>query len=82
MRGLDTRSFRLAKRQSAASLERGVRVLRSAMEIGLEDLVPWGRRLSEYTRIFQLTSEQLRQRILGCADGPSSFNAEITRRGG
>jgi hypothetical protein len=52
------------------------------MEIGLEDLVPWGRRLSEYTRIFQLTSEQLRQRILGCADGPSSFNAEMTRQGG
>ena len=52
------------------------------MEFGLEDLVPWGRQLNEYTRIFQLTFEHLRRRILGCADGPSSFNAEMTRRGG
>ena len=36
----------------------------------------------QYTRIFQLTFEHLRRRILGCADGPSSFNAEMTRRGG
>ena len=52
------------------------------MEFGLEDLVPWGRQSNEYTRIFQLTFEHLRRRILGCADGPSSFNAEMTRRGG
>ena len=25
------------------------------MELGLEDLVPWGRQLNEYVRIFQLT---------------------------
>jgi hypothetical protein len=52
------------------------------MNLGLEDLVPWGRRLNEYARIFQLTREHLRRRILGCADGPSSFNAEMNQRGG
>jgi len=25
------------------------------MELSLEDLVPWGRQLNEYVRIFQLT---------------------------
>jgi hypothetical protein len=30
------------------------------MELGLEDLVPWGRQLNEYVRIFQLTPEQVR----------------------
>jgi hypothetical protein len=52
------------------------------MKLGLEDLVPWGRRLNECVRIFQLTPERLRRRILGCADGPSSFNAEMNQRGG
>jgi hypothetical protein len=52
------------------------------MELSLEDLVPWGRQLNEYVRIFQLTPEHLGRRILGCADGPSSFNAEMTSRGG
>ena len=34
------------------------------MELGLEDLVPWGRQLNEYVRIFQLTPEHLRRRTL------------------
>jgi hypothetical protein len=52
------------------------------MEFGLDDLVPWGRQLNEYACIFQLTPEHLGRKTLGCADGPSSFNAEMTRRGG
>jgi hypothetical protein len=29
-----------------------------------------------------LTENDLKQRILGCSDGPASFNAELTQRGG
>jgi hypothetical protein len=32
--------------------------------------------------MFELTEADLCRRILGCADGPASFNAETTRRGG
>ena len=32
--------------------------------------------------MFSLTEEDLSKNILGCGDGPSSFNAELTRRGG
>ncbi len=47
----------------------------------LADIVPWGRSYDEYCRMFALTPNDLRSRILGCADGPASFNAEATRRG-
>ncbi len=32
--------------------------------------------------MFSLSDEDLQQRILGCGDGPASFNAEHTSRGG
>jgi hypothetical protein len=32
--------------------------------------------------MFALTEADLASRILGCGDGPASFNAELTRRGG
>jgi hypothetical protein len=47
----------------------------------LDQVVPWGRSFDEYRRMFALTEDDLRSRILGCADGPASFNAEATRRG-
>lgn len=47
----------------------------------LEEVVPWGRSFDEYSRMFGLTDDDLAQRILGCGDGPASFNAEATRRG-
>jgi hypothetical protein len=47
----------------------------------LDKVVPWGRSFDEYRRMFALTDEDLRGRILGCADGPAGFNAEATRRG-
>jgi len=47
----------------------------------LEHVVPWGRSFDEYCRMFALSSDDLAQRILGCGDGPASFNAEATRRG-
>ena len=51
------------------------------MPFTLNDIVPWGRSYDEYVRMFALDDTELRQRILGCADGPASFNAEATVRG-
>ena len=48
----------------------------------LESVVPWGRSLSEYTSIFSLSDKDLTKKILGCGDGPASFNAELTQIGG
>jgi hypothetical protein len=45
----------------------------------LDQVVPWGRSFDEYRRMFALSDADLRERILGCADGPASFNAEATR---
>ena len=47
----------------------------------LDQIVPWGRSFDEYQRMFALTPDELGLRILGCGDGPASFNAEATRRG-
>lgn len=52
------------------------------MAFTLETVVPWGRSFGEYRRMFALTDSDLRGRILGCADGPASFNAEMTAAGG
>lgn len=48
----------------------------------LNEVVPWGRTGTEYERMFALTPADLAKRILGCGDGPASFNAEMHRRGG
>jgi len=45
-----------------------------------EKAVPWGRSFAEYQRMFHLTSEDLEHSILGCADGPASFNAAMARQ--
>jgi hypothetical protein len=47
----------------------------------LDQIVPWGRSFDEYCSMFALSSDDLALRILGCGDGPASFNAEATRRG-
>jgi hypothetical protein len=47
----------------------------------LDHVVLWGRSFDEYQRMFALSASDLDGRILGCADGPASFNAEATRRG-
>jgi hypothetical protein len=51
------------------------------MAFSLEKVVPWGRSFEEYHRMFALSDEDLQRRILGCADGPASFNAEASQRG-
>lgn len=48
----------------------------------IEQVVPWGRSFDEYVRMFALTPADLAGRILGCGDGPASFNAELAGRGG
>ena len=47
----------------------------------LFSVVPWGRSFDEYVRMFALAEADLASRILGCGDGPASFNVEATRRG-
>ncbi len=51
-------------------------------EFTLENVVPWGRSLDEYIAMFALSDADLQKRILGCGDGPASFNALLTRQGG
>ncbi len=47
----------------------------------LEKVVPWGRSYSDYLNMFHLTEQDLKGNILGCGDGPSSFNSEMNKRG-
>ena len=47
----------------------------------LDQVVPWGRSFDEYQRMFALTDDDLQLKIVGCGDGPASFNAEATRLG-
>ncbi|MBD2114038.1 MULTISPECIES: SAM-dependent methyltransferase [Cyanophyceae] len=44
----------------------------------LSEIVPWGRTLDEYKAMFSLSETDLTLKILGCGDGPASFNAEMT----
>jgi hypothetical protein len=47
----------------------------------LRKIIPWGRSFDEYRRMFGLSADDLSGRILGCGDGPASFNAEATAQG-
>lgn len=51
------------------------------MQSFLKKVVPWGRCLDEYRRMFAITELELDKRFLGCADGPASFNAEMSAAG-
>lgn len=51
------------------------------MTLRCQEAVPWGRSFEEYRRMFRLTDEDLQKRIIGCADGPASFNAEMRKAG-
>lgn len=52
------------------------------MSVRLDQIVPWGRSFDEYRLMFDLSDRDLAGTILGCGDGPASFNAELTARGG
>jgi hypothetical protein len=49
--------------------------------VELNEVVPWGRSFEEYRRMFGLSNPDLAGRVLGCGDGPASFNAEATAAG-
>ena len=49
------------------------------MAFELKNVVPWGRNLDEYTRIFNLTDKDLNSKIISFGDGPASFNSEMTK---
>ncbi|MEH2170144.1 MAG: SAM-dependent methyltransferase [Nostoc sp.] len=51
------------------------------MSFKLKNIIPWGRSMEEYVKMFDLTPEELRLTILDCAGGPASFNAEMTAQG-
>jgi hypothetical protein len=51
------------------------------MSVELDQIIPWGRSRREYELMFRLGSDDLCSRILGCGDGPASFNAEMTGAG-
>ncbi|MEM8563711.1 MAG: SAM-dependent methyltransferase [Pseudomonadota bacterium] len=50
------------------------------MSIKVEEAVPWGRTFEEYVAMFHLTAIDLNKSILGCGDGPASFNATSHQR--
>lgn len=47
----------------------------------LENVIPWGRSMQEYIRMFDLQPDELKLAILDCAGGPASFNAEMMGQG-
>lgn len=51
------------------------------MVMNLEKVVPFGRSLDEYIKMFNLTENDCQKTILSVADGPASFNAEGTKLG-
>lgn len=51
------------------------------MPFTIDGVVPWGRTMDEYCGMFDLGERDLRGRILGCGDGPASFNTEMSARG-
>lgn len=51
------------------------------MVVKLQQVIPFGRSLDEYRKIFNLTDADLQRRIIGVGDGPASFNAEATALG-
>jgi len=47
----------------------------------LDDVVPWGRYYEEYGKMLGLAPQDLDGKIIDCAAGPASFNAEATQKG-
>lgn len=51
------------------------------MSVTLNQVIPWGRSLQEYKRMFNLSDAELNLRLLGVGDGPASFNSEMNALG-
>ena len=52
------------------------------MTFTLQQVLPWGRSLHEYLKMFSLGVGDLSGKLIGCADGPASFNSEAAQAGG
>jgi hypothetical protein len=63
-----------------ASAEAGAKKSIRFMAFTLDSVVPWGRSFEEYSSMFALSDRDRNGMLLGCADGPASFNAEATRQ--
>lgn len=50
------------------------------MSLKYESVVPWGRLFEEYVDMFGLSSSNLDKSILGCGDGPASFNSTMNKK--
>ena len=51
------------------------------MPFTLDQILPWGRSFDEYVAMFALTAADMDKRILGCGDGPASFNSIMHNEG-
>ena len=51
------------------------------MVFKLENIVLWGRSLSEYRKMFALSDRDLKLSIVDCGGGPASFNVEMSKLG-
>ena len=51
------------------------------MTYELQDVVPWGRSFDEYISMFSLSKNDLTKQIIGCGDGPASFNYSMSQHG-
>lgn len=65
-----------AQRGGSTSWRRNRAQHRLGVTFDLSSVVPWGRSFAEYISMFSLSEADLAGRILGCADGPASFQAE------
>ena len=50
------------------------------MRTKLEKVIPWGRSMDEYIRMFSLRTHEQTLSILDCASSASSFNYEMYRQ--
>ncbi len=78
-RAIDGAPIRSARRFHGRN---GQRESEKQMTLKYKDIVPWGRNFDEYRRMFDLSDHDLKRKIVGCGDGPASFNAECNGRGG
>lgn len=51
------------------------------MPFKLDSVVPWGRNIDEYRRMFMLTDADMSKKIADFGSGPASFNAQASERG-
>jgi hypothetical protein len=51
------------------------------MAVSLTQIVPWGRSLREYEKMFSLKADDLSNGVLDCGGGPASFTAELSQQG-